>query len=96
MRCTHSCEGYPCQKQHSTGECFDDEIEGYRCGCVEGYSWDFDSKKCLDDNGNTDDDSWNDADGSETPDIDIDADNDAVSDTDIVETPDETNDADGL
>ena len=93
MRCTHSCEGYPCQKQHSTGECFDDEIEGYRCGCEEGYSWDFDSKKCLDDN-ETDDESGNDADSSETPDID--ADNNAVSDMDIVETADETNDADRL
>ena len=39
MRCTHSCEGYPCQTPHSTGECFDDDFEGYYCGCEEGYHW---------------------------------------------------------
>ena len=94
MKCVESCVKNKCKyTEHSDKQCYEDDPKGYRCGCEEGYTWDFDSKKCLDDN-ETDDESGNDADSSETPDID--ADNNAVSDMDIVETADETNDADRL
>ena len=92
MKCVESCKKSDCKyTEHSDKQCYEDDPKGYRCGCEEGYTWDFDSKKCLDDN-ETDDDSNNDADSIETPDID--ADNITVSDTDIAETPDETNDTD--
>ena len=40
LKCTKSCKSQPCEgKAHSTGECFDDDFEGYYCGCEEGYSW---------------------------------------------------------
>ncbi len=67
MRCTHSCEGYPCQTPHSTGECFDDDFEGYKCGCIEGYSWDSGSQKCVQ---NEKPDETPDTDTDETPDSD--------------------------
>ncbi len=68
MRCTHSCEGYPClNRPNSTKECFDDDFEGYRCGCIEGYSWDSGSQKCVQ---NEKPDETPDTDTDETPDSD--------------------------